>query len=128
VPVLRSVVDEKQDARRRQALHQAVERGLRLGIDPVEILENHQKRPDLALPDEEPPYRFQRAEPPVGRVQDLPAPVRHRDVEEREERRQLGLESVVEGEELAGDLLPDRARFVRSPIWRYPLSRSTTGR
>jgi hypothetical protein len=38
VLVLRAVVDEEQDAGRRQALNQAVEQRLGLAIDPVEIL------------------------------------------------------------------------------------------
>jgi hypothetical protein len=37
--VLRPVVDEEQDAGGRQALHEAVQQRLGLGVDPVEILE-----------------------------------------------------------------------------------------
>ena len=119
VPVLRPVVDEKQDARRRQTLYQAVERGLGLGIDPVEILAHHQERLGLALPHEEPLHRLQRAEPPLGRVEDLPASVLHRDVEKGEERRQLRFE----GEERAGDLLPHRAGLVAVAHLEVPLER-----
>ncbi len=54
VPVLRAVVDEEQEPGRRQALDQAVEERLRLGVDPVEVLEDDQERLDLALPQEEP--------------------------------------------------------------------------
>jgi hypothetical protein len=42
VLVFGTVVDEEQDARRREALDQPVEQGLGLGIDPVEVLEDHE--------------------------------------------------------------------------------------
>jgi hypothetical protein len=44
VLVLRSVVDEQEDAGRRQALHQGVEKGLGLAVDPVEVLEHQHER------------------------------------------------------------------------------------
>ena len=44
VLVLRAVVDQQQEPGRRQALDQAVEQGLRLGIDPVQVLEDQQQR------------------------------------------------------------------------------------
>ena len=49
VLVLRAVVDQQQEPGRRQALDQAVEQGLRLGIDPVQILKDQQQRLHLAL-------------------------------------------------------------------------------
>ena len=49
VLVLRAVVDQEQEPGRRQALDQAVEQGLRLGIDPVQILEDQQQRLHLAF-------------------------------------------------------------------------------
>ncbi len=51
--VLGPVVDEEQDARRRQALNEAVEQRLGLGVDPVEILEEHEERLDLAFSEEQ---------------------------------------------------------------------------
>ena len=72
VPVLRAVVDEEQEPGRRQALDQAVEHGLRLGVDPVEVLEHDQERLDLALPQEEPLQGVEGALPPLGRVQRPP--------------------------------------------------------
>ena len=50
VLVLRSVVHEEQQAGGRQALDQAVEQRLGLGVDPVQVLEDQQERLDLALP------------------------------------------------------------------------------
>jgi hypothetical protein len=48
VPVFRPVIEEQQPGRR-QALDQAVEHRLRLGVDPVEVLEHDQQWLDLAL-------------------------------------------------------------------------------
>src|SRR5262249_30083266 len=49
VLVLRPIVDQQQQSRRWQALDQAVEQGLRLRINPVQILEDRQERLLLAL-------------------------------------------------------------------------------
>ena len=43
VLVLGTVVNEEQEARRSQAVDKAVEQGLGLAVDPVEILEDHQE-------------------------------------------------------------------------------------
>jgi hypothetical protein len=44
VLVLGAIAHEKQQARRSQRLDQAVEQGLRLAVDPVEILEDQEQR------------------------------------------------------------------------------------
>ena len=124
VPVLGTVVDEEQEPGRRQALDQPVEHRLRLGVDPVEVLEHDQERLDLALPQEEPAQGVDGPLPPRGRVQRLPPAVLHRHVEEREERRQRRLERAVEREELARDLLPDGARLV--PVTDLEVTREET--
>ena len=49
VLVLRAVVDQQQQAGRRQALDQAVEQGLGLGIDPVQVLKDQQQRLHLTF-------------------------------------------------------------------------------
>jgi hypothetical protein len=49
VLVLRAVVDQEQQAGGGQALHQAVEQGLRLPIDPVQVLKHQQQRLHLAF-------------------------------------------------------------------------------
>ncbi len=100
MPVLRAVVDEQQEPGRRQALDQAVERGLRLRVDPVEVFDDDQERLDLALPQEEPLQGVDGALAPLRRGEGLPSAVFHRHVEEREERRQRWLEGAVEREEL----------------------------
>ena len=44
VLVLRAVVDQQQHAHRGQALDQAIQQGLGLGIDPVQIFKDEQQR------------------------------------------------------------------------------------
>jgi len=50
VAILRAVVREKQEAGGGQALDQAIEDGLGLGVDPVQILEDQAQGLALALP------------------------------------------------------------------------------
>jgi hypothetical protein len=92
---------------------------LRLRVDPVEVLEHQQEGLDLALSQEEPLQGVVRALPALGWVENLPPPVFHRDVEQREERRQRRLEGAIEREELAGDLLPD-GTGLRQELHRAP--------
>ena len=51
--VLRAVIDEKHQPRRRQALHEAIQHGLRLAVNPVQVLEDHDKRVHLALDEQQ---------------------------------------------------------------------------
>ena len=49
VLILGPVVDQQQEPGRGQALHQAVEQGLRLGINPVQVFKHQQQRLHLAF-------------------------------------------------------------------------------
>src|SRR5262249_39100308 len=49
VLVLRAIVDQEQETRGRQVLDQAVEQGLCLGVDPVQILKDQEQRLLLTL-------------------------------------------------------------------------------
>jgi len=49
VAVLGAIVDEEHEARRGQAVDEAIEQGLGLTVDPVQVLEDHNQRLDLAL-------------------------------------------------------------------------------
>lgn len=53
VLILRAVVDEQQETGGGQALHQTIEQGLGLGVDPVQILEDEQQGLELTLPQEQ---------------------------------------------------------------------------
>ena len=70
--VLGPVVDQQEEPGRGQALHQAVEQGLRLGIDPVQVLENDEDRLPLALPEQQVLDGVERALPALGRIERLP--------------------------------------------------------
>ena len=45
----RAIIDQQQELGRRQALHQAVEQGLGLGVDPVQVFTHQQQRLHLAF-------------------------------------------------------------------------------
>jgi hypothetical protein len=49
VLILGTIVDEHQEARGRQTRHEAIEQGLGLGVDPVEVLEDDDDRLGLGF-------------------------------------------------------------------------------
>ena len=61
VLVLGAVVDQEQEAGGPEALHEAVQQGLGLAVDPVQVLEDHQQRLHLALPQQQALDRVERA-------------------------------------------------------------------
>jgi hypothetical protein len=67
--VLRPVVDQQQEPGRRQAVDQAVEEGLSLGIDPVQVLEDQQQGLPLAVAQEEALEPVERALTALGRIE-----------------------------------------------------------
>ena len=112
VLVLRAVVDQEQQARRGQAFHQAVEQGLRLGINPVQVFEYQQQGLHLALPQQEPFERGESALAPLRRVERQEWAVLRQSVEQGEQRRDDVLEGLVERQHLPGGLGPHGARVV----------------
>ena len=83
--VLGAVVDEEQEARRGQALDEAIEQGLGLAVDPVQVLEDHHQRLDLALAQQQALDRVERLLAPLERIEGVPGRLVHRHVEERQE-------------------------------------------
>jgi hypothetical protein len=83
--VLGALVDEKQAARRGQALDEAIEQGLGLPVDPVQVLEDHDQRLDLAFAQQQALDRVKRLLTPLERIQGVPGRLVHRHVEEGEE-------------------------------------------
>ena len=69
VLILGPVVDQQQESGRRQALDQAIEQGLRLGIDPVQILEDQEQRLHLAFAQQHALERLERALAALRRVE-----------------------------------------------------------
>ena len=82
--VLGPVVDEQEDSGRGQTLDQAVEQGLRLGIDPVQVLEDHEQRLPLALPEQQVLDGIEGAVPALGGIERLPVGVLDGHVEQSE--------------------------------------------
>jgi hypothetical protein len=82
VRVLGPVVDHEEHARGGQALHEAVEEGLRLAVHPVEILEDDEERLHLALAQEQALEGVEGAATALARIRLLPVRVVHRHVEE----------------------------------------------
>ena len=112
VLVLGAVVDEEQEARRGQALDEAIEQGLGLAVDPVQVLEDHHQRLDLALAQQQALDRVERLLAPLERIEGLPGRLVHRHVEERQEGGHGGPERRGERQDLPRDLLPDLPRVV----------------
>ena len=69
VLILGAVVDQEQEAGGGQALDQAVEQGLGLGVDPVQVFEDQQQRLHLALAQQHPLERLQRALAALRRIE-----------------------------------------------------------
>ncbi len=110
--ILGPIAAEQQQTDPGEALGQAPEYRLRLAVDPLQILEHERHRLHLALTQQEALDGLQGTLPPPGRVERLPRPVVHGQVEQGQERRQGDLERRVQGEELAGDLLADGALVI----------------
>ena len=110
--VLGPVVDEQQDAGGRQALHEAVEQCLGLGVDPVEILEKEEQRLDQTLPEQQPSDRVQSSLSALRRVEGRPRGVLDGDVQQRQQRCQQWLQRPVQHQEFARHAFPDLSRFV----------------
>jgi hypothetical protein len=82
--------DQAQDPRGGQALDQPVQQGLRLRIDPVQVLQHEAERLGVTLPQEEAPQELEGAPPPLGRIEGIPGVVGDRGVQEREHHRDTG--------------------------------------
>ena len=72
--ILRAVVDQQQQPGRGQALDQAVEQGLGLGIDPVQVLEDQQQRLHLAFTEEQALDGLQGVAATLRGIERLPRP------------------------------------------------------
>ena len=96
VPVLGPIADEQQEARRRQALDQPVEEGLRFAVHPVKVLHDQDQRLHLALAHDQRLQSFLRAVTPLGGIECLPPRIVRRRVEQGEQRRQQRREHGIE--------------------------------
>ena len=96
VLILGPIVDQEQNPGRGQTLDQAVEQGLGLGVDPVQVLEDQQQRLHLAFAQQQTLERRERALAALGRIELVERAVIGQHVKEREERRQRVLEGFVQ--------------------------------
>src|SRR5215470_8744748 len=55
--VFGSVIDQQKNPRHRQTFYEAIEKRLRLAVDPMQVLKNNQQGLALTLTDEHPLYR-----------------------------------------------------------------------
>src|SRR4029453_985025 len=103
----RTVIDEEQHPRHREALNEEVKRGLGLRVDPVEIFEDHAQWLTLALAGEE----LLQGRPRPGLLEKRPQRperiVRRQRVEQREDGRDAVTKLLVECEHPADHALPD---------------------
>src|SRR4029450_10715326 len=112
VTVLWAIVDEEEHRRRGQTLHHAVEHGLRLSIDPVEVLHHEEEGLDSALAKQQALHRIERKVTALGRFE-LPEPVvLGQGVEKPQNGRDHILECLVQGEKMPGTLGAYRADIV----------------
>src|SRR5262245_49439299 len=107
MPVLGTVRDQEQHAGGGKTLHQAFEQNLGLGVDPVEVLEDDQDWLVPRLPQDQMLDRVQGSLAALRWIERLPLGVLDGYVEKRQDRRHRRLQRPVQGEELAGHLLPD---------------------
>jgi hypothetical protein len=110
VPMVMAVIP--QHAGRGQAFDQGVQQRLRLGIDPVQVLEHQTQGLHLALPQQHPFEPFQRPLSSLGRIKVLERVVLREGVQQLEQRGNRLLEGFIEGEHIARDLGPDRPGIV----------------
>ena len=111
VLILAPVRDEQQQARAGQALDQAVQQRLGLGVDPVQVLDEQEQGAARGLPAAAAVSRASRVRwRRCAGSSALPRGVVHRHLEQGEQRRQRRLQRGVQGQQLARHLLADLAQ------------------
>ena len=101
--ILRAIVHEEEEAHGRQAVDEALEERLGLGIDPVQVFADQQHGLDLTLAHQEALEGVEGPLAPLRRIEGLPRAVVHRDIQEREHGRQGRFEGGIQGAQLVGD-------------------------
>jgi hypothetical protein len=112
VLVLGAIVDQQQEPGGRDTLDQAVEQGLGLSIDPVQIFEHQQQRLHLTFAQQHALQAVERAPAPLRRIEREKRAVLWQGVQEGQEGRDRLLQGGVEREHLPGHTSPDSTRVV----------------
>ena len=112
VLILGPVVDEQQELGGGETLDQAVEQGLGLGVDPVQILADQEQGLHLAFAQQHALERREGALAALGWIKLAERAVVGQGVQEREQRRDHVLEGRVQRQDLPGQLGPDGAGIV----------------
>ena len=110
--VLRAVVDQEQQPGRGQALNQAVQQRLGLGINPVQVLEDQAQRLDLAFAQQQMLDGLEGAPAALRGIEGLPLRILDRHLQQCQQGRQRRLQGPVERQQLARDLLTPAAGVV----------------
>src|SRR5215813_9233803 len=98
--VLRTIIDEEEDLSGRQAVHEAIQKRLSLGVDPMEILKDQTQRLHLTLAQDQMAQRLEGALPALRRVERAPLGVLDWDFQQGQQGRQRGPQRFVKGEHL----------------------------
>src|SRR5262249_39392636 len=112
VLILRTIVDQKQQVSRGQALDQTVEEGLRLGINPVQVFADQQQWLPLTFAQQHALEGIERALAALRGVELQERALRRESVQKRQQRWERVLERLVQRQHLPGDLGPYRAYIV----------------
>ncbi len=100
--ILRAIVHEQRERRRRHAVDQRVEQGLRLGVGPLQILDHDDQRSLARRLEQQLPERVERALAPLRGIERRPRRIVDGQFEEGQDRRRRCAECRVEPGE-AGD-------------------------
>ena len=110
--ILGSVVDQQQEPGRGQALDQAVEQGLRFGVDPVQVFKHQQQRLHLTFAQQHALEGLEQALATLRRVEAAKRTVVREHLQQGQERRDSVLKGLVQREDLPGHLGAYSARVI----------------
>src|SRR6185369_16617402 len=96
-----TIVDQKKHASRTQAIDQAIQKRLRLTVDPVQILEDEHDRLHLRFSEQQPPASLQNSQAFLCRIEAVPRVILQRRTEQKQQSRKQRLELAIEHHQLA---------------------------
>ena len=108
----RSEADQEHDPRTRKTIYEAVDKGHRLLVDGVQVLENEQERPYFALAEQQPFDGFEDSLPALRPVRGGRLRVVGRRIEQQEQCWQPRQQRFIQPHELGGDLLANGLQIV----------------